>query len=511
LPSRSTAGRVTLAALVIGGLYAINSWDLPTYAVIYLAAGALPLFVAGRTLGRREWGTAGLFAVGCLAFYLPFYARFTSLVGGQPFDLPEPLASLPLIPKLSTVLGVVLWGKTPTDQFFIVYALPWIVGILFLTWRWWEGRKGAVAQGYTQPILIVLALALVATIIQMPVLFFAGTLLLLTGAIIRQGHTPRPNGPGRADADLFAVALFGAAFALVLATEVFFIHDVFGNRMNTIFKVYYQAWTLLAVAAGYAIVRVVTFRPRLRADLWRLPASGAVVLLLIATLGYPIFGSRARTEEFKTRDSLDGLAFVRDVQPEEWAGITWVRDHVPAGAVVAEAPGCSYGELYGMPHDRVSAFAGVDTPLGWGGHESQWRGGSPALLAALGPRGEDVNRLYSTTDPAEMRAIMDRYNIQYIYVGTFERHGYGAGGIGSDCTAGGNYPADGLAKFDTLLNRVFTSENGAVACTSGKTEGKYEVRATKYEVRQCLVQFVLRRSYFVLLTVSPPPQADAAR
>ena len=116
-----------------------------------------------------------------------------------------------------------------------------------------------------------------------------------------------------------------------------------------------------------------------------------------------------------------------------------------------------------MPHDRVSAFAGVSTPLGWVGHESQWRGGSPALLAALGPRGEDVNRLYSTTDTAEAQAILDRYQIDYVYVGTFERQGYRQGGIGADCTAGGNYPAEALAKFDTMLTRVFTSADGTVA------------------------------------------------
>ena len=110
-------------------------------------------------------------------------------------------------------------------------------------------------------------------------------------------------------------------------------------------------------------------------------------------------------------------------------------------------------------HDRVSAFAGVSTPLGWGGHESQWRGGSPALLAQLGPRGEDINRLYSTTSPTEATAILDRYAIGWVYVGLFERDGYGT----SDCKVGGHYPADGLAKFDSLMDRAFVSQDGQVA------------------------------------------------
>ena len=93
---------------------------------------------------------------------------------------------------------------------------------------------------------------------------------------------------------------------------------------------------------------------------------------------------------------------------------------------------------------------------------SQWRGGSPALVAGLGPRGEDVNRLYSTTDPAEATAIMDRYDIQYVYVGLFERAGYSTGGIGSDCKAGGDYNDDGLAKFDTMMDRAFATPGGNV-------------------------------------------------
>ncbi|CAA9548037.1 MAG: FIG01021662: hypothetical protein [uncultured Thermomicrobiales bacterium] len=464
-PGAGALARLALAALVIGGLYAINSWDLPTYAVIYLAAGALPILAAGRRLGRREWLAAAGFAIACFALYLPFHARFTSLVGGQPFDLPEPLASVPLLPQLSSILGVVIWGKTPATQFFTVYLLPWVAGLLFLTWRWHEGRKGTKDTpegGYTRPILIVLGLALVATIVRMPVLFLAGAILLLAGAIYRQRRLERVDPPALADADLFAVALFAAAFGLVLMTEILFIHDVFGNRMNTIFKVYYQAWTILAVGAGYAIVRVLSFRPQFRADRWRIPAAAALALLLLATTAYPIFGARARTEEFSTRGSLDGLEFVRQAQPEEWRGITWVRENVPAGAVVAEAPGCSYGELSGMPHNRVSTFAGVSTPLGWGGHESQWRGGSPALVAALGPRGEDINRLYSTTDPAEAVLLLDRYAIEYVYVGLFERVGYGGGGIGADCRAGGGYPQAGLAKFDALMDRAYATPGGTV-------------------------------------------------
>ncbi len=459
LPPPGALARIGVASLVVGGLYALNSWDLPTYAVIYLAAGALPIVLARRGVLRREWAAAAVFAVDCFVLWLPFHAKFTSLIGGEPFALPEPWASLPLIPTLSKTLGLVIWGKTPVDQFFTIYLLPWVVGLLFLVWRWRAAREVMPNNGLTTPILAFLGLALVGTLFQMPLILYAGLILVLVVTILRQWQQLQLE----LHADLFAVGLFAAAFALVLVTEVFFIHDVFGNRMNTIFKVYYQAWTLLAVASAYAIVQMVAVRIGDRREAWRFPATAAIILLLLATTAYPIYSSNARTDKFLASSSLDGLAYVQKAQPEEYAGITWVREHIPTGSVVAEAPGCSYGEYYGLPHDRVSTFAGVSTPLGWGGHESQWRGGDPELLAELGLRTTDVNQFFATTDEAEARAIMDRYNIGYVYVGLFEREGYNAGGIGSDCKAGGNYPPEGLAKFDTMMDRIFTSNDGLVA------------------------------------------------
>ncbi|HEX5502814.1 MAG TPA: DUF2298 domain-containing protein, partial [Thermomicrobiales bacterium] len=452
--------RLLLAAFAIGSLYALNSWDLPTYAVIYLFALALPEFFRGR-VGARRWVAGGAFVALAVLLFVPYYLHFTSLVGGQPFDLPEPWRSLPLVSRLSRTLGIVIWGKTPPDQFFTVYLLPYVVGLLFLVWLWRRVGGGPAPSGvlgkggWTVPALVVLGLALGATLLQMPVLFLAGVLVALTLAILSRAAAR--------DADTFAAVLIGSAFALVLVTEVFFIHDIFGNRMNTVFKVYYQAWTLLAVGGGYALARTIfDWRRAPAARLWRVPAAGAAALLLLASLAYPLASSWSRTNHLQGQSGLDGLAYVKTALPNEYAGIEWVRSHVPAGAVVAEAPGCSYGELDGVPHDRVSAFAGVETPIGWAGHEQQWRGGAPDLLAQIAPRQADVNTLYSTTDVAQAERILDRYHIEYVYVGVFERNGYSAGGIGADCKVGPPYPAAGLAKFDTMMTKVFSQGNVAI-------------------------------------------------
>jgi uncharacterized membrane protein len=79
--------------------------------------------------------------------------------------------------------------------------------------------------------------------------------------------------------------------------------------------------------------------------------------------------------------------------------------------VVAEAIGGSY-----TGYARISTYTGLQTVLGWPGHEAQWRGDA----APQGSRNDAIIRLYSTTRWDEAQTIIDRYDIRYIYVGQLE-------------------------------------------------------------------------------------------
>jgi uncharacterized membrane protein len=78
--------------------------------------------------------------------------------------------------------------------------------------------------------------------------------------------------------------------------------------------------------------------------------------------------------------------------------------------------------------------------IGWVGHEEQWRGGDEAARAELEPRKTDVELIYSTPDPAQARALLDKYDVRYVYVGELERQ---------------NYTQESLAKFDQIGQPVF--------------------------------------------------------
>jgi len=104
--------------------------------------------------------------------------------------------------------------------------------------------------------------------------------------------------------------------------------------------------------------------------------------------------------------------------------LRWFEDNVTGTPVVAEAPLPYYRE-FGL---KVASYTGLPTLLGAHHNEQRydWQ---------VGPRSEDANTLYQTTDLEETRELMTRLNISYIYVGQLERS---------------VYPAEGLEKFEVL-------------------------------------------------------------
>ena len=241
---------------------------------------------------------------------------------------------------------------------------------------------------------------------------------------------------------LFALGLGAVAVLLVLGAEFFYVKDVFGNRMNTVFKLYYQAWLLLAVAGGFALYRLASaswgesWGPRR----WRVSWTCATGLILVAALVYPVAATFNRTNGFDAPRSLDGLAFARN-EPDIGA-VNWLKAHVDGTAVVAEAVGNSYG-----PAARVAAWTGLTTPIGWPGHEQQWRCKPGSSCQILEGRFEDMGRLYSTTDETEARAILDKYGILFVFVGSLEKE---------------DYPEEGLAKFERMMPVAYQDAGATV-------------------------------------------------
>ncbi|MBI4338384.1 MAG: hypothetical protein HY680_00345, partial [Chloroflexi bacterium] len=233
---------------------------------------------------------------------------------------------------------------------------------------------------------------------------------------------------------VFPFLLAALALLLLMGPELFRVVDLFGNRMNTMFKLSYQAWTILAAASAYA-VHFLSSRIFGKGPVVRLLGYGWALLLaggLVASLYYPAAAAYTKAQAPPEQATLDGLAYVFKSSPGEYEAIQWLKGSYKEGEVLVEAVGDDYSD-YG----RVSASTGVPTVLGWTFHEEQWRGSRESFAG----RQEAVQRLYQTEDLAQAREILSRYGVTYIYVGPRERAKYGR---------------DGLTKFAELGEEVFS-------------------------------------------------------
>ena len=191
------------------------------------------------------------------------------------------------------------------------------------------------------------------------------------------------------------------AALLLLGAEFFYIKDVFADRMNTVFKFYYQAWILLTIAAGFALYYLV--RPWFTGNrsfglrhVW----AGCALLVLAGGLAYSVGATLARTENFGLPRTLDGLAFASG--QDEYAAAQWLAENAKPTDVIAETVGNQdTGWEWGTTGD-IASWTGLSTVFAWPGHEVQWRGGDKLTAGRL----EDVDALYETTDPHKFRALL---------------------------------------------------------------------------------------------------------
>ncbi|MGB9752439.1 DUF2298 domain-containing protein [Roseiflexus castenholzii] len=433
-----------LSGVILGSLYMINSWDLPTYLLLFLgvlalktatqpetpaisgeAASGVPLIDRLAPRWRGYLINALLILATSVVLIAPFLLTFTSLIGGR-----APLIDLPLIGGMTRILGFVT-GKTGLHSFLIIFG-TFLAPLIGLT--------AALARGTARTLLIASGVTVVVgAFIGFPL---AALLPLGLAATLIAGQ--RAGHP----ADAFALGMLALGSAICLGVELVYIRDVFENRMNTVFKFYYQTWLIWGVAGGYAAWRLTQIAgmfwqapPRRSGGIAAMLAMPLVALILLASgLTYPwLTAGKAFTEGRHV--GLEGRT-PRERTPEGAEAIAWVRTNTPGDAVILEAVGPSY-DTAGIGYGGVSSSTGRATVMGWEGHQQQWRGGDPKVLAEIAPRATDVATIYSAADTALARALLAIYGVDYIYVGEAERQ---------------TYPAEGLEKLSALGDVVFQND-----------------------------------------------------
>ena len=435
---------VLTAALVLGGLGFNNLWDMPTFAAMLIGILALKAYREGSDIPQSialAFFPVGLAILALAALmYSPYLLDINAGVNG---------------------IGVVI-THTRAIHMFIVWGLFLTAVTPFLLVTFWQTT---VQRDWAAQTLTALALAfapwLLWTLAYLPsdgsieevISRFIGilplTALVAIGVYNALYLARRENEGGR----LFATVLAVLGLGLIIGSEFLFIRDFFNNRGNTVFKLYYQAWILLAAASAFAVyywLSTIQSRTGWRATFSYVWAA-AFVLLLIGSLYYPLAAAKTKPDTPYAGPTLDGLSFVQQNRPAEYDAIAWLKQNASPDAAIVEAVG-EWSD-WGL----VSRSTGLPTIVNWLGHQKQWRGGwekfdanKPDVSRALrdkyfDDRTAEVERIYTTLDPAEAQVILYKYDIDYVYIGQRERDKYGI---------------EGIPKFDAIADAVFADPNG---------------------------------------------------
>ncbi len=436
-------------AVILGSLWAINSWDYPTYVVlVVLFIGVGVYLMQGDLLKRLGLFLAlavGVVALSILAF-LPFHLNY------HPFP---------------TGLDVNKW-QTPLQHFLGVHGLFLFLIVTFLLYlsrvrikgmaaslvrpalsahsrSRFRDSPGATLGGMRPAVRTMVALVLgAAVIIYLAVAgYWTAALLCLILALavwvaVKEVLCNKEEGASYA---IFPLILIGLALLIAIGVEFVRAKGDIG-RMNTLFKYYLEVWVLFAIASAYILWYLGSrgvFRLR-GMSIFRGAWLTMLALLLASGFIYPILGTRARlSNRFDTQNvTLDGADYmIRAVHRDDdqlielrwdYDAIRWLQDNVRGSPVVLEA----HNEQYHWS-SRIANYTGLPTVLGWPWHQIQQR---MKYDYAVRDRISDVEEMYSTSDVGLALELLRQYEVEYVVVGQLERV---------------YYPERGLRKFDEMV------------------------------------------------------------
>ncbi|HEX9921586.1 MAG TPA: DUF2298 domain-containing protein, partial [Anaerolineae bacterium] len=322
---------------VLGALGVINTWDLPTYlGLMVLAfmvsryrrlAGPLTISRAGLLLLRGGL-FAGVLLVVTYLMYAPFFANYQALDVG---------------------LGLV-HTRTPLDQhlkiwgFFLFIIVTWLgisllypatrnsmlrtISLMLRRWNIWP-HLSEIFRKLVKPepesfqfgvwgigLTLFITVALFLLGYRVPAYLFPLVMVALLLLFRREAGVETA----------YLGLLIFTGLLVLLGVEFFFLRDFLGGeyyRMNTLFKFFIQVWVMFGLAAAIALPHIWQWDWR-----WPLPLQivwrVATLLLLLACLIYPVFGTRTRVDDRfpgahnrPAIGTLDGLAYMT-VGTFEW-------------------------------------------------------------------------------------------------------------------------------------------------------------------------------------------------
>jgi uncharacterized membrane protein len=408
--SRERRTRQVLTGTGVAMLIPLNTWDVP--GVLLVVAFVMVLRTQSQATRRLSIGTlargAAMWALSGAVLVLPFLITAQSQVDGVLPNLFHPTSlsqfALAFGTLLPGVLIAILIGAAdgrPSIRAVAAFALvgftlpaAWLLASGVWTTQFEGGRRwvAEVAPGIAAP----LRAAGDRWLAGWPVAAIGIIAIATMGALLRSRSRAGRSNDG--SAFLLVLAIVGLLVSLV--PEFVYADDAFSNRMNTVFKMYYQAWLLLAVVSAVAIAVAL-------GRAWHLRTMACVALSVLAFgCVYPPIAAWHKVSAVELGGpTLDSMRYLEYFRPDEHAAI-------------AQAAGQSYQADAGL----ISVATGRPTLLGWQGHESQWRGAQYGTMAA--GRAEALASIYNPRSDGDLTATLSAWDVDFVLLSPRERSVY---------------------------------------------------------------------------------------
>ncbi len=358
--------------------YMTNAFDGPIYFLL-----SVLIFFLLFGLRKKFYISSALTALFFVIFSLPFTLHFSSFVSGIGVN-----CSGNFLVKLQK-FGPFLFEKdkcqiSPLWMMFVLWGFFWVSFVLFALTKY-LGKK----------------------------------------------LSDREKIPSRID--LYVLALFALGIFLITVPEFFYAKDIYPAhfRANTMFKLGYQAFIMMGIAATFTLYRITLLRGWFK-HLFK----SVFILFLFFVVLYPFYSFQSYYGKLDKTPQLDGIQWLADQYPQDKQIVDYLNSHIQGQPTILEAQGDSYTD-----YERISANTGLPTIAGWWVHEWLWRGSSDVV----GKRIPDIINIYESQDRLLTKQLLNHYRVNYVIVSGLEKE---------------KYKNLNEKKFAEIGRRIFVSTNG---------------------------------------------------
>lgn len=217
--------------------------------------------------------------------------------------------------------------------------------------------------------------------------------------------------------DIYIIIIGVCAIGLVLLPEIIYLKDIYSDdykRANTMFKLTFNAITLFHISTSYILIKHIYQK----SSVVKKTATVIILIIFITTLGYGIDTISYATNGLKneTMDIKNVEDYIKVMLPDDYVAIQWIKENLDRDSVILQKVDGSY-----TLSTRISSFTANPTVLGWHGHEWVWRAKADySVPDEVYARWNDIFQIYNSEDKEYVKSLIEKYDIDYIYIGNLE-------------------------------------------------------------------------------------------